>query len=54
MTKILHFIHIQAAAGKVAGPEHEVAVLPPAAQALLARYNARSSHYEVIERRGPE
>ena len=34
-----------------AGPDAEVAVAPPAAQALLARYDARydarSAHYEV-------
>jgi len=34
-----------------AGPDHEVAVVPPAARALLARYDARSAHYETIERR---
>jgi len=32
-----------------AGEEYEVAVVPPAAQALLARYDARSAHYEVRE-----
>lgn len=30
-----------------AGPEYEVAVVPPAARALLARFDARSAHYEV-------
>lgn len=34
-----------------AGPEYEVAVVPPAARAVLARYDARSAHYEVRERR---
>lgn len=35
-----------------AGPDYEVAVVPTAAQALLARYDGRSAHYEVRERRG--
>ncbi len=35
-----------------AGSDHEVAVVPPAARALLARYDERSAHYEVVERRG--
>jgi antibiotic biosynthesis monooxygenase (ABM) superfamily enzyme len=30
-----------------AGPDHEVAVVPPAARALLSRFDARSQHYEV-------
>ena len=30
-----------------AGPDYEVAVVPPAARRLLARFDARSSHYEV-------
>lgn len=30
-----------------AGPDYEVAVVPPAARALLARFDARSTHYEV-------
>ncbi len=30
-----------------AGEEYEVAVVPPTAQALLARFDARSQHYEV-------
>jgi len=34
-----------------AGPDHEVAVVPPAARALLARFDPRSAHYEVRERR---
>jgi len=34
-----------------AGDDHEVAVVPPAARALLARFDERSSHYEIrIER----
>jgi antibiotic biosynthesis monooxygenase (ABM) superfamily enzyme len=30
-----------------AGPDYELAVVPPAARALLARFDARSTHYEV-------
>jgi len=30
-----------------AGEDHEVAVVPPKARALLSRYDARSQHYEV-------
>lgn len=30
-----------------AGADYEVAVVPPAARALLARFDARSQHYEV-------
>jgi heme-degrading monooxygenase HmoA len=35
-----------------AGAEYEVAVVPQSARALLRRYDKRSSHYEVRERRG--
>jgi len=31
-----------------AGPEYEVAVVPPAARALLARFDARAAHYDVL------
>jgi len=34
-----------------AGAEYEVAVVPPAARKLLQRFDARSTHYEVRERR---
>jgi hypothetical protein len=34
-----------------AGPEMEVAVVPPAARALLSRFDARSLHYEQREQR---
>jgi len=34
-----------------AGADYEVAVVPPAARALLARFDARSAHYDVEERR---
>lgn len=32
-----------------AGQDYEAAVVPPAARALLVRYDARSVHYEVRE-----
>jgi heme-degrading monooxygenase HmoA len=32
-----------------AGADYEAAVVPPAAQRLLARFDARSAHYEVVE-----
>ena len=35
-----------------AGPDYEVAVVPPAARALLQRFDARSAHYEVRQPRG--
>jgi heme-degrading monooxygenase HmoA len=31
-----------------AGDDYEVAVVPPAARALLQRYDERSAHYEII------
>jgi heme-degrading monooxygenase HmoA len=31
-----------------AGPDFEAAVVPPAARALLARFDARSVHYDVL------
>jgi heme-degrading monooxygenase HmoA len=34
-----------------AGEDYEVAVVPTAARRLLARFDARSHHYEVVERR---
>jgi len=30
-----------------AGQDYEVAVVPPKARALLARFDARSQHYEI-------
>ena len=33
----------------IAGEDHETAVVPPEAQALLMRYDRRSAHYEVRE-----
>ncbi len=34
-----------------AGADYEVAVVPPAARAVLSHFDARSTHYEVRERR---
>lgn len=34
-----------------AGTDYEVAVVPPASRALLARFDARSAHYDVRDRR---
>jgi heme-degrading monooxygenase HmoA len=33
-----------------AGDDHEVAVVPPKARAVLSRFDERSQHYEVRER----
>lgn len=35
-----------------AGTDYEVAVVPPAARALLQHFDARSAHYEVRKARG--
>lgn len=32
-----------------AGEDYEAAVVPPAARALLSRFEARSAHYPVVE-----
>ncbi len=40
-----------AAVRAFAGTDYEAAVVPPAARALLRRFDARSAHYEVRERR---
>lgn len=34
-----------------AGEDHETAVVPPKARAVLKRFDARSQHYEVREQR---
>jgi heme-degrading monooxygenase HmoA len=34
-----------------AGADYDVAVVPPAARAVLSRFDAQSAHYEVQERR---
>jgi len=36
-----------------AGQDYEASVVPPAARELLARFDERSQHYEVRERRLP-
>ncbi len=36
---------------RFAGTDYEAAVVPPAARALLRRFDARSAHYDVRERR---
>ena len=36
-----------------AGEDYEAAVVPAAARRLLARFEARSAHYEVVESRAP-
>jgi heme-degrading monooxygenase HmoA len=36
-----------------AGPDYDLAVVPPAARALLHRFDDRSTHYEVRKPRGP-
>jgi heme-degrading monooxygenase HmoA len=35
-----------------AGTDYEAAVVPPAARAILLRFDARSAHYEVRQPRG--
>ena len=37
-----------------AGEDYERAVVPPQARQLLLRFDERSAHYEVRERRGPD
>ena len=36
-----------------AGGDYEVAVVPPAARALLSHFDARSQHYTVVDHREP-
>ena len=43
----------QASVREFAGPDYELAVVPPAARALLRRFDARSAHYDTVERRAP-
>lgn len=50
---LMWFESLEAVRG-FAGDDHEKAVVPPAARALLARFDERSAHYEVREpRRAP-
>ena len=37
-----------------AGEDYERAVVPPKARQLLLRFDERSAHYEVLDRRGPD
>jgi len=37
-----------------AGPDYDLAMVPPAARALLHRFDDRSTHYDVRKPRGPE
>lgn len=37
-----------------AGPDYEVAVVPPKARAVLKRFDSRSRHYEVRETRAAD
>ncbi len=39
------------AVGAFAGPDAEAAVVPPAARALLGRFDARASHFDLRETR---
>ena len=33
-----------------AGADYEIAVVPPAARALLSRFDDRSAHYKIVDR----
>jgi hypothetical protein len=39
---------------RFAGEDYEVSHVPAAAQAVLARFDARAAHYEVLDRREQE
>ena len=43
---VMWFASLEAARA-FAGEDYEIAVVPPKAQALLSRFDARSQHYEV-------
>lgn len=43
---IMHFDSLEAVR-QFAGADYEAAVVPPNARAILARFDARSQHYEV-------
>ncbi|HKV76052.1 MAG TPA: hypothetical protein VJN95_16160 [Gemmatimonadales bacterium] len=47
---LMWFDSIEAVRG-FAGADYEVAVVPPAARALLQRFDARSAHFEVRKSR---
>ena len=48
---VMRFASLQAIR-EFAGDDHNVAVVPPAARALLARFDMRSQHYELRVRDG--
>lgn len=37
---------------RFAGPDYEIAVVPPEARRLLAQFDRRSAHFNVIEQKG--
>jgi antibiotic biosynthesis monooxygenase (ABM) superfamily enzyme len=43
---IMSFENVEAVR-QFAGPDHEVAVVPPKARTLLARFDERSQHYDL-------
>ena len=43
----------RAAVAEFAGPDPAASVVPPAARAVLAHFDAHSQHYEVIQRHRP-
>jgi antibiotic biosynthesis monooxygenase (ABM) superfamily enzyme len=47
---LMYFSSLDAIRG-FAGEDYEAAVVPPAARAVLSRFDARSVHYELRERR---
>jgi hypothetical protein len=47
---VMHFTSLDAVRA-FAGEDYEVGVVPPAARAVLSRFDERSQHYEVRERR---
>ena len=47
---IMWFDHLDAVKAFV-GDDHEVAHVPDRAQQVLARFDERSAHYEVLDRR---
>jgi len=36
------------------GPDHEAAHVPPAARAILSRFDERAVHYNLVDRRSQE
>jgi hypothetical protein len=47
---IMWFDHLQSIVDFV-GEDYSVSHVPPAARAVLSRFDARAAHYEVIDRR---